>query len=1197
MSLELKVEVGEARSSLEQIRTSVAELKSAFNEFKGGSALERALTRIGQFQGLNANAVHSVGELGRALDKISASSTSSLSGVSTALKALAGINVGTVAQNVSKLSTALSSLKVPSSLTTVAQTLSAIGTAASTASGQVGVLASNLNKVRAPNIGNLANQIGGVGSAARSAQAGVYGFGNGLSTLTGLVAGFGISLGGVGIAQFISASWDAGRALSQFSTQMTGLLGSGQLAQTELDYVKKAAINLGLPLNESLSAYSRLMQAFQGTAAGTEGARTVFEGFGTALAALGANSEQSERTFRALTQMVNKGKITAEEFTQQLGDGVIPAMRVMMEATGKSAAEIFKLMEAGKLGTDELIKMAETLKSKYGSSVEAAMKTAFGAMRQLTTAVTVLQAEFGKGLGEGMREGLNSLTRAIMEIDTETGKFTGNLTAFGQSIASVGNVIGSVFGTMGSLIGGVAQHWSTFGGIINGVIVGLGALMAVNFAAWIGPMIAASTGFLLSMNPWAKTISLTLGALTALGTYMGGWANVVMGAVSAANSFAYTLGLISEATYKENLAIIENSRHKQQNKEITDAVTASTGGYSSSLSGASEKTREFGAAQGQAAAESAQLDAAIAATTGSTRTFDGLMNEINGTFTTVNGQFDDVVTSGNTFDSLLGSMGGKTNTFDSALQGANTSMGAGSKAAEVIAGAYDNTGTSASTSAGKVEVIAGAYDDTATSANQAYGQVDAISGVYEKTGTAAGNAATGAGNAATNISRSATSASNAIEPINRLAEAYSKAAAAARSLKAAESGSSGGDVGGDTGGYSGGGIVGNAPTSQWAPISAFAGAPKFEGGTANTNNYPASLPGGGIPSILHANEAVVPLTGGGAIPVQMTGGGVSSGPASSAGGSSPMAMELLTLAQLDYTLQGEMKVELYRIWESVDLFMTVSKEHWSKVDADHLQMINHLGVIRTAILLENSRSAAMLEAINKLPTGLTEIKSAIETLATSVSSGMSDLSSAISNIQTSSSSNTSSTTPTSSSNTTSASSTTSTPTSSSSSSSAFNQVKTESRYSDTFGYGQTIQYGKNKETGKWETISNPSFATGSPNAWRDVRGVPSYADGTENTNLDGKGGFMAMLHPNEAVIPLPDGRTVPVSLSGDAMAGSGGGDNSVTVNVTMNVDAKDASSFAASKKQLVQELEAEMKKTARKLGKMSVEDDPTMRVT
>ena len=53
-----------------------------------------------------------------------------------------------------------------------------------------------------------------------------------------------------------------------------------------------------------------------------------------------------------------------------------------------------------------------------------------------------------------------------------------------------------------------------------------------------------------------------------------------------------------------------------------------------------------------------------------------------------------------------------------------------------------------------------------------------------------------------------------------------------------------------------------------APLAAFQHAPHFAKGTANTS---------GIPSILHPNEAVIPLTKGRKVPMEMQGGGSADG--------------------------------------------------------------------------------------------------------------------------------------------------------------------------------------------------------------------------------------------------------------------------------------------------------------------------------
>ena len=52
-----------------------------------------------------------------------------------------------------------------------------------------------------------------------------------------------------------------------------------------------------------------------------------------------------------------------------------------------------------------------------------------------------------------------------------------------------------------------------------------------------------------------------------------------------------------------------------------------------------------------------------------------------------------------------------------------------------------------------------------------------------------------------------------------------------------------------------------------------------------------------------------------------------------------------------------------------------------------------------------------------------------------------------------------------------------------------------------------------------------------------------------------KSGYPVMLHGTEAVVPLPDGRTIPVSIKGDV--GGGGQTNNINISVTGGGNAKD----------------------------------------
>lgn len=97
--------------------------------------------------------------------------------------------------------------------------------------------------------------------------------------------------------------------------------------------------------------------------------------------------------------------------------------------------------------------------------------------------------------------------------------------------------------------------------------------------------------------------------------------------------------------------------------------------------------------------------------------------------------------------------------------------------------------------------------------------------------------------------------------------------AAERAFAAIQKASGGNSEGGDGTATSSsqreGGYAGDRLETQRTDLSKFNDAPHFAEGTANTSRYLSKVAGGGIPSILHPNEAVIPLSRGRKIPVDL----------------------------------------------------------------------------------------------------------------------------------------------------------------------------------------------------------------------------------------------------------------------------------------------------------------------------------------
>jgi tape measure domain-containing protein len=118
----------------------------------------------------------------------------------------------------------------------------------------------------------------------------------------------------------------------------------------------------------------------------------------------------------------------------------------------------------------------------------------------------------------------------------------------------------------------------------------------------------------------------------------------------------------------------------------------------------------------------------------------------------------------------------------------------------------------------------------------------------------------------------------------------------------------------------------------------------------------------------------------------------------------------------------------------------------------------------------------------------------------------------------------------------------------------------------------------------------------SSNSNSSLTSSPSYAIGTANTSnqqstLPG-GGFNAILHKNEAVVPLSHGRTIPVEIRqapqtqafNDNRVSNGNVQNDTKVQLNFNVYAEDVNSFNRSKNQIMADLDRNIKRSVRRLS-------------
>src|SRR5690606_32326927 len=127
------------------------------------------------------------------------------------------------------------------------------------------------------------------------------------------------------------------RSIKEIDTiKASFLAASGSVNQAAVDfkYVSEVALKTGRDLTSLSRGYSQIAVAAKEACISTKEMKNIFMSAVEASTAFGLSAADTDGVIRAFVQMLSKGKITAEELRQQLGDRLPIAVPAMARALG-----------------------------------------------------------------------------------------------------------------------------------------------------------------------------------------------------------------------------------------------------------------------------------------------------------------------------------------------------------------------------------------------------------------------------------------------------------------------------------------------------------------------------------------------------------------------------------------------------------------------------------------------------------------------------------------------------------------------------------------------------------------------------------------------------------------------------------------------------------------------------------------------
>ena len=253
--------------------------------------------------------------------------------------------------------------------------------------------------------GGLKSRLKGFAKGAGSVAAG--GIFGGVEGALG--AGIGLALGGAPGAVVGGA---IGAQAKMFREQLGGLaefsaalelqrkalglvIGDTEKFAKSQQFLLETSRKLAIPQSVITRQFTSLTASVVGAGKSVEDAEEVFRAIAAGIRGTGGNLEDMKAAMRAVSQVFSKGKVSAEELRQQLGERLPGAFTLFADSMDMTPAQLDKALEQGKVTLDDFMLFAKKLFATYGINAEILASSPEAAGDRLRTSLEELNDDLG----------------------------------------------------------------------------------------------------------------------------------------------------------------------------------------------------------------------------------------------------------------------------------------------------------------------------------------------------------------------------------------------------------------------------------------------------------------------------------------------------------------------------------------------------------------------------------------------------------------------------------------------------------------------------------------------------------------------------------------------------------------------------------------------------------------------------------
>lgn len=187
--------------------------------------------------------------------------------------------------------------------------------------------------------------------------------------------------------------------------------------QRALTFIDRTSRQLAIPQEILTRQFTQLTASVKGAGGNVRDAEKAFIGIASGIRGTGGSLEQLDSALTATSQVFSKGKVSAEELRQQIGERLPGAFSLFAKSIGMTPQELDKALEKGQVSLQDFQKFAEELFREYGENAKIIADGPDAAGDRLRTSLSRLSESVGtllKPIGASFQ---NEMAKVILAID------------------------------------------------------------------------------------------------------------------------------------------------------------------------------------------------------------------------------------------------------------------------------------------------------------------------------------------------------------------------------------------------------------------------------------------------------------------------------------------------------------------------------------------------------------------------------------------------------------------------------------------------------------------------------------------------------------------------------------------------------------------------------------------------------------